>query len=117
MTVHDTLQNTIVASVNQARTQAIMVQEDEVLALAAKIKRQRELDSVYLKAFNLLAQLRKDTSPSGKLELTDHNYIIVKFWHRSNTGYFDDTVVELPVQMGDDLIDHLSQYTAARTPD
>ena len=98
------------------KQQAIMSTDDEVLALAEKIRRQRELDSVYLKAFKILRELKNDTS-GGRLELTEHNPIKVKFWHCSNTGYYDDTVIELPVQMGDDLINYLMEYTDALTPD
>jgi hypothetical protein len=118
MTVQDTLQKTIN---NTTKQRAIMVKEDEVLALAEKIRRQRKLDNEYLKAFNILRELKNDTSPSvgsvSRKKLNDHNYIWVKFYTESNTGYFDDTVVELPVQMGDDLINYLMEYTDALTPD
>ncbi len=94
--------------------------DDEVLALAEKIRRQRKLDNEYLEAFNLLAQLRKDLSPTvgsvSRKKLTEHNPINVKFWHCSNSGYYDATVVELPTQMGDDLINYLMEYTDF-TPD
>ena len=96
MTVHDTLQNTIVDS-------------------AEKIKSQRELVHKYLEAFNRLAQLRKDLSPSGHKQL--YNWVGFRFFTISDTGHQDDCVVNLPTQCADDLIDYLSQYTAARTPD
>lgn len=89
--------------------------DDEVLALAERIRRQRELDSEYLKAFNLLAQLRKDLSPSGNKEL--RNWVAVKFWTISNDGHQDDWSVNLPTQCSDDLINYLMEYTGALTPD
>ena len=103
------------------KQQAIMSTDDEVLALAEKIRRQRKLDTEYLKAINILRELKNDTSPSvgsvSRKKINDHNYIWVKFYTESNTGYFGDTVVELPAQCGDDLINYLMEYTDALTPD
>ena len=65
------------------KQQAIMSTDDEVLALAEKIRRQRKLDNVYLKSFNILRELKNDTSPIvgsvSRKKLNDHNYIWVKF--------------------------------------
>lgn len=103
------------------KQQAIMSTDDEVLALAEKIRRQRKLDGEYLKAFNILRELKNDTIPTvgsvSRKKMNVHNYITVKFYTESNTGYFGDTVVELPAQCGDDLINYLMEYTDALTPD
>jgi len=106
---------------NTTKQRAIMVQEDEVLALAIKIKEQRRLNKEYQVAFDLLNTLKSDIAtcvtppPSGNKEL--RHRISIKFWTVRDDCHQEDWSVDLPTQCGDDLIDFLIEYTDDRTPD
>ena len=114
MTVQNTLQNTMQSHVDKFKQQAIMVQEDEVLALAEKIKNQRRLDHEYLKAFGKLDHLYDEVFTSGDKSLRDCNSINISFYTIDANHRVEETMVKLPVESGDELINFLLEHSEAR---
>jgi len=105
MTVQDTLQKTIN---NTTKQRAIMVKEDEVLALAEKIKHPRELDGRYRIAFDMIECLNHELLV-GSDELRNH--ISIEFYTIGVTNkHQSHKLIHLPVESGVELIDWLREH-------
>ena len=90
--------------------------DDEVLALAERIKHQRILDGDYLRAFTKLDRLHQDTSTGGDKVLRECNSINIQFYTINADRHVQDCSVRLPVESGDDLIAFLLNHTEEKLP-
>ena len=90
--------------------------DDEILAIAERIKHQRILDGDYLRAFTKLDQLHRDTSTGGDKVLRDCNSINIQFYTIGPALNVEDCSVGLPVESGDDLIAFLLNHTEEKLP-
>jgi hypothetical protein len=93
-----------------------MVKEDEVLALAEKIKHQRELDGRYQIAWDMLNFLNHEVFVGGGTEL--RNYISVEFFtigvsdkHHNHQSH---KIINLPVESGAEIINFLLEHTDSK---
>ena len=87
--------------------------DDEILAIAERIKHQRILDGDYLSAFTKLDQLHRDTSTGGDKVLRSIN---IQFYTIDADKRVQDCSVGLPVESGDDLIAFLLNHTEEKLP-
>ena len=79
--------------------------DDEVLALAEKIKKQRVVDTVYAQAYNQVCRINSNYIDSVyKVEIACHT----KSNHLGNNMYR----VELPCEMAHDLMQFVQDYIA-----
>ena len=80
--------------------------DDEVLALAEKIKKQRKIDAEYANAAEELSLLKHDIDNGAIILYTAS----VKFETTQRNGYMATTEVRLPVEMANDLIQSIQNY-------
>jgi hypothetical protein len=90
----------------------ILTTDDEVLALAAKIKHRRALDAKRRAAYDKLGQLEDDLS-TGTTKL--RHSVRVDFYTIGSSyraDHQDVVKLELPVGDGPDIIEFLSEFLA-----
>ena len=85
--------------------------DDEVLALAEKIKEQRYIDSKYAKASVELKELKH--ALANDIKEIRHG-VRVEFGTIKPCGYINGVDVDLPVEAADDLIQLLQDYIAKK---
>jgi hypothetical protein len=90
----------------------ILTTDDEVLALAAKIKHRRALDAKRRAAYDKLGQLEDDLSTgTTKLRhLARVEFLTIGSSYRPD--HQDHVTIELPVGDGPDIIEFLSEFLA-----
>ena len=82
----------------------ILTTDDEVLALAAKIKQQREVRAIYATANKELGKLDDDLSTGTKKlhHVTRVNFSTIGSLR--SPGHYDNVEIELPIGAGKDII-------------
>ena len=85
--------------------------DDEVLALAEKIKRQRYTDAVYEKASKELRRLEQNIDSHSTALRGGAN---VSFGTVSDTGYYDSVKIALPEKGADELLTLIQDYIAEK---
>ena len=85
--------------------------DDEVLALAEKIKQQRSIDAKYAKAAEKLSLLKHDID-NGAIKI--RYGVSVKFETIQPNGYMTNEKVCLPEEMANDLIQFCQNYIAEK---
>ena len=85
--------------------------ENEVLALAEKIKRQRKINAEYSDAAEKLNQIKQGLDNNS---LKIHIGPGVTFGTVAPDGHMDAAKVRLPVEMAGDLIQFLQNYIAEK---
>jgi hypothetical protein len=80
------------------------ITDDEVLALAEKIKQQRSVDAVYAGAHAQLNELKHDIDNRTK---RIHRSVFVDFGTITPDSFIDSVEVTLPMEAADDLIQSL----------
>ena len=92
----------------------ILTTDDEVLALAAKIKKQRAVDAIYAAANKELGKLDDDLSRgTNKLR----HVIRVMFYtigSSRNPDHQDGVEIELPIEAGEDIIKLLTNLISEK---
>ena len=86
--------------------------ENEVLALAEKIKQQRKIDTEYIKARVALKELKRDINNDTK---KISNKVRVSFGTtKPFSGYNSVVDVDLPLEAAGDLMQFLHNYIAEK---
>jgi hypothetical protein len=92
--------------------------DEDILALAAKIKHQREIDFEYAKAYSKLNHLSDEVFgshyTSGSKFLRPERSISISFFTTDASYREETTTVLLPVRSGEELIDWLWEHTGSQ---
>ena len=92
----------------------ILTTDDEVLALAAKIKKQRVVDAIYAEANKKLGQLENDLSTGTTKLRTSTRLVFFTLGSSSNQDQQDSVEIQIPMGAGKDFINLLTNLISEK---